>query len=151
VTLVILLRVNGQRVLAQMSSLDLIITVTIGSAFGRVITARDVAVVEVVAAFVALVVLERIVAELWLRTPRLRRITTVSPALLYYDGRVVHRAMRRNRLREEDLHLVARQDGKGSLDEVRAIVLEANGSFSILSSDNYGDGETVSRLEERGG
>jgi uncharacterized membrane protein YcaP (DUF421 family) len=60
-TLLVLLRLSGQRTLAQMSALDLVITVTIGSAFGRVITAREVAVVEVVAAFGALVLLEWVV------------------------------------------------------------------------------------------
>jgi uncharacterized membrane protein YcaP (DUF421 family) len=108
-TLLLLLRVTAQRSLAQLSPVDLIITITLGSAFGRVITAREVALLEVVAAFVTLIALQWLVANLWSRAPRLRDRLNVGPALLYYDGRIIPRTMRRNHLREEDLHLAVRE------------------------------------------
>lgn len=147
-TLLVLMRVNGQRTLAQMSSLDLVITVTMGSAFGRVLTARDVALVEVIAAFGALVALERLISEAWVRTPRIRRLLTDDPALLYLDGQVIERSMRRNRLREDDLLTALRQEGMGSLEDARAIVLESNGSFSVLSAEQFGSGDAVRDLAE---
>lgn len=147
-TLLLLLRANGQRTLAQLSSLDLVITVTIGSAFGRVITARQVALIEVVAAFVALIVLQRIVAELWNRAPRLRSTVTVTPALLYYEGRPVEAALKRHRLQEADLATAARQEGLGSLSEARAIVLEGNGGFSVLTDAQFGEGDAVRHLAD---
>ena len=148
-TLLVLLRLSGQRTLAQMSSLDFVITVTIGSAFGRVITAREVAVVEVLAAFVALVLLQRMVAYAWGRLPRLRRHIASPPALLYYDGQVIESTMRTNRLREEDLRTAARQSGLGSLEGVKAILLESNGSFAVLTAEQFGDGRVVEAAEGR--
>jgi uncharacterized membrane protein YcaP (DUF421 family) len=144
VTLLVLLRVSGQRTLAQMSAFDLVITVTLGSAFGRVLTAREVALVEVVAAFGALVLLQWLVANLWGRTGRLRRSVDVSPALLYYEGEVVRATMRRHHLTEDDLHTAVRQEGRGSLAGVRAILLEGNGSFAVISDEQFGDGEALS-------
>jgi uncharacterized membrane protein YcaP (DUF421 family) len=151
VTLLVLLRVSGQRTLAQMSAFDLVITVTLGSAFGRVLTAREVALVEVVAAFGALVLLQWLVANLWSRTGRLRRSVDVRPALLYYEGEVVHAAMRRHHLTEDDLHTAVRQEGGGSLAGVRAILLEGNGSFAVLSDERFGDGEALRGVAERQG
>lgn len=147
-TLLVLLRVSGQRTLSQLTSFDLVITVTIGSAFGRVITARDVALVEVMVAFGSLVLLQVIVAWIWGRMPRLRRVVTPTPGLLYYDGEVMHREMRRFRLREADLFAAVRQQGMGSLTEVRAILMEGNGALTVLSEAQFGDGRAVSDAAE---
>ena len=147
-TLLVLLRVSGQRTLSQLTSFDLVITVTIGSAFGRVITARDVALVEVLAAFGSLVVLQMLVAWAWGRMPRARSFATPSPALLYLDGQFIHREMRRIRVREADLLAAVRQEGMGSLVEVRAILLEGNGTMSVISEAQFGDGQAVDDASE---
>jgi uncharacterized membrane protein YcaP (DUF421 family) len=147
VTLLVLLRVSGQRTLAQMSAMDLVITVTLGSAFGRVLTARDIALAEVVTAFVALVILQWIIANAWSRTTTLRRLVSVAPTLLYYDGEVVERALKRHHLRVDDLHTAARQQGMGSLDQARAVLLEGNGQFTVLSESQYGDGSALGGLD----
>lgn len=144
VMLLALLRASGQRTLSQLTSLDLVITVTLGSAFGRVITARGVALVEVLVAFTALVLLQVLVAYVTSRLPRVRRAITPTPALLYYDGRPIAREMRRARLRETDLLSAARQHGRGSLVGVRAILLEGNGSLSVIGDDAFADGTAVS-------
>jgi uncharacterized membrane protein YcaP (DUF421 family) len=147
-TLLVLLRISGQRTLSQLTSFDLIITITIGSAFGRVITARDVALVEVLAAFGTLVLLQVLVAWLWERLPRVRAAVTPTPALLYHDGQVVEREMRKAHLREADLLAAVRRNGMGSLDEVRAIVFEGDGSLAVLSEAAFGDGRAVDDAEE---
>lgn len=142
-TLLVLLRVSGQRTLSQMTSFDLVITVTIGSAFGRVITARQVALVEVLAAFGSLVLLQVIVANLWGRFPRLRGSVTPTPAVLFHEGRPVHRELRRTHVRDADLQAAARKQGLGSLEEVHTIILEGNGQLTVITADGFGDGSAV--------
>lgn len=143
VTLVVLLRASGQRTLAQLSSVDFIITVTIGSAFGRVLTARDVAVVEVIAAFGALVALQQVVAWLWGRSPGLRAYVTSPPAVLYRSGELFETVLRRKGLRQDDLRTAARQAGFGSLNDVEVIMLESNGAFSVVASVEPGSASTL--------
>jgi uncharacterized membrane protein YcaP (DUF421 family) len=146
VTLLALLRLSGQRTLAQMTAMDLVITVTLGSAFGRVITAREVALVEVLAAFGALVLLQWLVAQFWGRARRLRRSVAVWPTLVFYDGEPIREALARHRLLEDDLYTAARQQGMGSLEDVQAVIFEANGAFTVLSKSQYGDGSAVDSL-----
>jgi uncharacterized membrane protein YcaP (DUF421 family) len=147
VTLLTLLRASGQRTLAQLTPFDLVITVTLGSAFGRVITARDVAVIEVLAAFGTLIALQVVVSNLWGRLGgRAHRLVALTPAVLYHDGEVVTRELRRHQLRVEDLHAAVRQEGMGSLDDARTILLEGNGSFAVLTAEQYGDGAAVEAL-----
>lgn len=151
ITLLVLLRFSGQRTLSQMTAFDLVITVTIGSAFGRVLTAREVALVEVVAAFAALIGLQLLVATLWGRSSAMRDRLHPKPALLYLDGEVVTASLRKHHLTEQDLVTAARQDGLGSLEEARAIVLEGNGSFAVISASQYGDGSAVTPLRRQAG
>lgn len=75
----LLLRIAGQRTLGQMSALDFVITVTIGSAFGRVLTPRQVALVEVIAAFAALILLQGVVSNAWERSTTVRRLVAPQP------------------------------------------------------------------------
>lgn len=147
-TLLVLLRASGQRALSQLTSFDLVITITIGSAFGRVITARDVALVEVLAAFGSLMLLQVLVAFVWGRMPRARSAITPKPALLYYDGQVIDREMRRFHLREADLLGAARKQGMGTLDDARAILLEANGAISVLPEAQFGRGDAINEASE---
>ena len=150
VTLLVLLRASGQRTLAQLSSVDFIITVTIGSAFGRVLTAREVALVEVVAAFGALVVLQLLVARIWGRSPGLRAYVTSPPAVLYRSGEPFETVLRRKGLRMDDLRTAARQEGFGSLDDVEVIMLESNGAFSVVPSVEPGKASTLGHHDETG-
>lgn len=58
--------------------------------------------------------------------------------------------MRRHHLVLDDLHTAARQQGLGSLEAVRAMLLEGNGSLTVLSGNQYGDGSTLGGLIEGG-
>ncbi len=147
-TLLVLLRASGQRTLSQLTSFDLVITVTIGSAFGRVITAREVALVEVLAAFGSLVLLQVVVAQIWGRLPAVRRMLTPTPALLVHDGEVQWREMKRVHLRESDLLAAGRKQGAGSLDDVHSIVFEGNGSLSVITRAQLGSGQGVSDITD---
>lgn len=151
VTLLVLLRAFGQRTLAQLSAVDFIITVTIGSAFGRVLTARDVALLEVVAAFGALVALQWVVSWIWGRSPGLRAYLTSPPAVLYRSGEPFETVLRRKGLRVDDLRTAARQAGFGSLDDVEVILLESNGAFSVVPSVGPGTASTLGDDDETGG
>src|SRR5690625_4565242 len=101
--LLFMLRITGPRTMAKMTPLDFIIAVTLGSAFGRVITAVDVSLAQALAALALLVLLQWVLAAGRARSTFMRRIMDSPPVLLYYDGELQHRALRRNRLTEADV------------------------------------------------
>lgn len=138
VTLIVFLRMSGSRTLASMNAFDFIVTVGIGSAFGRVLTARTVALAEAVVAFALLITLQHIVGWLQTRWPSFRRVVTNPPTLLYFRGEILRDAMRDQRVTEDELYAAVRKKKIGSLDEVEAVVLESSGEFSVISSDSDG-------------
>lgn len=68
--IIILLRVSGKCTLASMNAFDFIITITMGSAFGRILTAKKVSIAESLTAFLLLVVLQFILSYIEVRSSR---------------------------------------------------------------------------------
>lgn len=141
--LVFLLTSTGPRNLAKMTPFDFIITVTLGSAFGRVLTATEVSVAEAVTAFSLLIGLQWALAAARARSPRIKRVVDVKPTLLYHGGEVVTDGLRRHRLTESDLHSAAREKGMGSLADVEAVIMQSDGTFAVIGRSTMGDGSSV--------
>lgn len=145
-SLLVLLRVAGKRPLARMTAFDFVITVTLGSAFGRVVTATEVGLLEAVLGFATLVLLQLAAASLQRRWRGMRDVLSEEAALLYHNGAFVQRAMKRHRIIEEDLEGVVRKNGLGSIEEAVAIIIERDGRFSVLTSGGLGDGSALESL-----
>lgn len=137
--IIVLLRLTGARTLAMLTPFDVVIMITLGSAFGRVLTAREVAFVEALTAFVVLIGMQVLFSWLRARYPGSVRLLAPSPALLYYRGTFLRDMMARERVAELDLVSAIREHGVGSLDEVEAIVLESSGRLSVIPTRNAGD------------
>lgn len=147
--LVIMLRGTGPRTMAKMTPLDFVIAVTLGSAFGRVLTAKDVPLVQALVALALLVVLQWVLAALRARFRFARRALDSPPVLLYYDGEMQPRALHKHRLTEVDVHTAARQSGQGSLADVQAVVLQQDGSLGTVVKGAMGDGSSLLPYVER--
>jgi uncharacterized membrane protein YcaP (DUF421 family) len=147
--LVLLLRGTGPRTMAKMTPLDFVVAVTLGSAFGRTVTADDVPLAQAVAALLLLVTLQWVLASARARWRPLRRMLDSRPALLYYDGELQQATLRRHRLTEADIDNAVIQGGLGSLASVQAVVLHQDGSLGTISTESMGDGSSLRSQLER--
>lgn len=147
--LVLLIRASTKRSLAQLSAFDFVITVALGSAFGRILTATEVGLAEALTAFVLLISLQYIIAIIETRSPRFAYLVKASPTLVYYRGEFLRDAMRKDRVSEAELEGAVRQAGLGSWDEVEAIVFESGGDFAVIPKDQAGNGSTFTHLDTR--
>ena len=137
--LVVLLRASGKRTLSQMNSFDFVITVALGATFGRVLTARSIPLAEAVTAFSLLVFLQFVVTALQIRSARFRDGVTAAPRLLAYRGQVMKGALHTERITESEVEAAVRKHGFGSLHEVEAVVIEADGRLAVVGKDRAGD------------
>jgi uncharacterized membrane protein YcaP (DUF421 family) len=131
VALVALLRISGKRTLAKLNAFDFVVTVALGSTLATVLLSSDVALAEGVVAMALLVALQYVVAALAVRSRTVERLVKSEPTLVY-RGDFVRGAMRRARVTEDEVRQVARSQGHADLDQVAAVVLETDGSLSIL-------------------
>ncbi|MDV3223478.1 DUF421 domain-containing protein [Intrasporangium sp.] len=130
--LLLLLRGSGKRTLAKLNAFDFVVTVALGSTLATVLLSSDVALVEGVAAMALLVALQFIVAWLSVRSRAVERLVKSEPTLVYRHG-FLPEPMRRMRVTSDEIRQAARASGNAGLDGVAAVVLETDGSLSVLS------------------
>jgi uncharacterized membrane protein YcaP (DUF421 family) len=137
--LVLMLRVSGKRTLSKMNAFDLIVTVALGSTLATILLSKDVALTEGLVAFGVLILLQFLVAALSVRWPAFRQVVKAQPTLLFYDGRFLEQALWQERVVEDEVISAVRSQGLASLEDVLAVILETDGSFTTVKKDNSGD------------
>ena len=139
VTVVVLLRVSGKRTLAKLNAFDWVISVAFGSTLATILLSSDVSWAEGATALALLALLQFAVAWTTARLPQGRSVVTARPTLLLEDGRVLVDALREQRLTETEIRQAVRATGTGDLSSVAAVVLESDGSLSVISTEKAGD------------
>lgn len=133
--LVVSLRVSGKRTLAKLNAFDLVVTVAIGSTLATVLLSEKVALAEGVTALLLLIALQYLVTALSVRSRALARAVRSEPSLLLRHGEPVPGALRNARVTREELETVVRRAGQQDLAGVAAVILETDGSFSVIPED----------------
>lgn len=137
--LVLTLRLSGKRTLAKMNAFDLVVTVALGSTLATVLLTSDVALAEGVVAMAVLVAAQFAVAWTAVRSPRVRGVVKSAPTLLAWQGRLDDAAMRDQRVTQSEIRQAIRSSGVGGLDQIAAVVLETDGSLSVIPTSKAGD------------
>jgi len=137
--LVVLLRLSGKRTLAKMNAFDLVVTVALGSTLATVLLTSDVALVEGVLALALLIGAQFVVAWTSVRLGLVRRAVKSTPTLLVWRGRLREQALRDQRVSRAEVLQAVRAQGQGALDQVAAVVLETDGSFSVIPENSAGN------------
>jgi uncharacterized membrane protein YcaP (DUF421 family) len=149
VAMVFMLRVSGKRTLSKMNAFDFIVTVALGSALANVLLDEDVALAEGATAFALLIGLQYLVTWSSVRAPWVKRFVTGEPELVAYQGRLLHDALRRTRVTEDEVLAAVRNGGHANLEDTAAVVLETDGAFSVVASADGGGGGALAGV--RGG
>lgn len=87
------------------------------------------------AAGLVLVVLDRVLALIGLRSRRIERLLEGDSLVVYRDGQLQRAAMARAGISEHDIQEAARlQLNAESLAEVRCVLVESTGEISVLAA-----------------
>jgi uncharacterized membrane protein YcaP (DUF421 family) len=130
--LVVFLRVSGKRTLTKWNAFDFVITVALGSTLAAALLDRDVTFVEGASAFALLIGLQFVITWLSVRFTAVERLVKARPTLLLSEGRLLESALRAQRVTTSEILAAARGAGVASLEELEAMVLETDGSFSVI-------------------
>jgi uncharacterized membrane protein YcaP (DUF421 family) len=143
--LVVFLRISGKRTLAKMNAFDFVVTVALGSTLASILISNTVSLAQGVVALGLLIALQFAVAWSSVRAPWFRRFVKSEPTLLVRHGTMLDKALRRERVSADEVLAAVRARGVSSLDEVEAVVLETDGSFSVLVYSDGSDASSVLR------
>lgn len=130
--LVVFLRISGKRTLAKLNAFDLVVTVALGSTLATVLLQESVALAEGAAALVVLIGAQFGVTFLSVRSTRFARAVRSEPSLLVHDGQLCRRALKAERITESEAVSAIRASGGMTLSDARSVILESDGSLSVV-------------------
>lgn len=141
--LIAILRVSGKRTLSKMNAFDFIVTVALGSILATVLLSKDVPLAEGILGFALLAALQFAIAWSAQRAPLLETAIKSEPRILLWDGQIDEAALLDERVTRDEVKAAVRKSGGGDFMNIAAVVLETDGSFSVIARSAAGDGSAL--------
>lgn len=144
IALVVLLRLFGKRTLAKWNAFDLVVTVAFGSVLATALLSRDTSLAQGILAMGLLVGLQWCITWLSVRSVTVQNWVKSQPRLLLLEGEFQKDALHQERVTESEVKAALRAQGITAIEDVEAVVLETDGTFSIMKER----GSSASALED---
>lgn len=132
IAVIILLRASGKRTLSKWNSFDFVVTIAFGSVLASVLLSGSTSLVQGIVGFALLVILQFVITWIASRSSLVQKLIKAEPALLLYQGQFQHKALKRERVAEGEVLAAMRASGVATFEKVGAVVLETDGSFSVI-------------------
>lgn len=153
--LVLILRISGKRSLSKMNAFDFVVNVALGSVLATTILARDTTLLDGIFALALLIGLQYGITWLSVRTSWFETLIKTRPTLIFYRGHFLDDVMQRQRVTTDEVRSAIRKSSVAQLDAVEAVVLETDGTLTVLESLPRGEQHdalaNVAGTEERAG
>ena len=145
ILIIVMVRVFGKRTTGEFNNFDCIINVAVGSLAASGILLRNVASIDAIAAIVVLAACQFVTTKLVLRNEDVADIVKAEPSLLTHKGEYLRDAMARTRISEEEIKMALRAAGIGAVADANWVVLETNGTMSVIPRQNvhWGDADAL--------
>ncbi|MDQ3205513.1 MAG: DUF421 domain-containing protein [Pseudomonadota bacterium] len=134
--LIVLLRASGKRTLTKMNAFDFVVTVALGSTLATIVLSSDVSLAEGVLALAVLIFLQFCITWMSARWRWVHDLVASEPTLLLHDGQMLDQAMRKERVNRQAMLQTLRNHGVDDPADAQAVVMETDGSFSIIKKSS---------------
>ena len=131
--LILILRLSGKRSLAKLNIFDLVVTVALGSILASIILTNSIAIIDGIAAFIALTGLQYLVSWASVRVDWFKALIRSDARILLKDGRIIEEALRAERVTHGEIEAAIRKKGHGRIEGIAAVVLETDGELSVIA------------------
>ncbi len=122
-----------------MKEFDFIVTVALGSTLATVLLNKDVALADGTLALALLISLQYILATASVRSKSFSRLISSEPTLVFFKGNFLNDALRKERVTEDEIRSVLRNEGVTSIASIEAVVMESNGKFTVVTDGKLSD------------
>lgn len=133
--LILCLSLLSRREIAQLTSVELVIVMVLGSAVETAMVAGNTSLGAGLVSAGALLVANRLLTLALRRWRLLRRLIVGSPLILVRDGHLVPKNLRRAGFTPDDVTSALRERGYVDLAKIRFAVLEIDGSVGVVPAD----------------
>ncbi len=126
------IRLIGKRTVGGLNLIDLLMVLLIGNAVQNALTRSSGNLGVGLVSAGMLLLIDKVLGSYFYRHPKVEDKVFGAPAVLGTDGELDYASMRREGVRREDVEEAMREQGVSKLSEVKLVVLEDNGSISII-------------------
>ena len=131
--LLVIFRIAGRRTLAEITTFELVLSLIISETIQQALIDGDNSMTNAFLLVIALVGLNIIFSELKQRSRRMDLLIDGAPILMMRDGQLFRDRMDKERVDVEDILQAGRtQEGLSRLDELAHVVLERDGSLTVI-------------------
>lgn len=135
--LLVLFRLSGRRVLAQVTMFDFILLLIVAEVTQQALLGQNFSVTYAALVITTLLLLDLVSNYLSYRFDRFKRITESLPMVIVDHGQPLENVLAKYRMSSQDVVDAARQEyGLERLDQVKWAVLEPSGGVSIVPYDS---------------
>ncbi len=127
-----LLRLTGKRQVGQLAPFDLVLLLVLSNAVQNSMNAGDNSLVGGLVSAATLVGLNLIVGLATYRSKTLEAIIEGRPQVLVHNGQLFEDVLARAKMTHHELNAALRQAGCACLEDVSSVILENNGSISVV-------------------
>jgi uncharacterized membrane protein YcaP (DUF421 family) len=149
VVFVAVLRVFGKRELGQFTIFDLALLLLAANALQPAMTGPDNSVLGGLVILATIFALNWLTAMLREHVPLARQLLEPEPTVLARDGVWVNKAVATEDLDPDDLAAALREHGLERIDDARLVVLESDGSISVVPRESDSEALRRRRLRTR--
>jgi len=130
--LIIILRVTGKRQIGQMSPFDLVLLLVLSNAVQNSMNGGDNSIAAGLILAATLVGANWITGVLTFKNKAAERLIEGSPQVLLHNGKLYERNMADAQVTRGELMAALRSEGFSDFNQVRAAILENDGSISVI-------------------
>jgi uncharacterized membrane protein YcaP (DUF421 family) len=134
---VIMVKLMGKREVGQLSPLDFVVGVIIGSVASAPMVDVELPLIPTLIPLVVLGGLEILASVLALNNKKVRRFLEDRPAIVVRDGQIIKDNMAKIRMNMDDLKQELRKYGVVDINQVEEGSLESCGTFTVILKKEY--------------
>ncbi|MFY7732982.1 MAG: DUF421 domain-containing protein [Bacteroidia bacterium] len=135
VFIILAIRFFGKRELSQLSVTDLVLILLISNAVQNAMVGPDSSLSGGLVAALTLFVLNYLIKIVSFKSKIFSRVIEGEPVMLVYKGFVKNKNLQNQKITIEELAAVAREHGVKSIKDAELIMLEKDGSISVISKE----------------
>ncbi|MEM7592075.1 MAG: YetF domain-containing protein [Cyanobacteria bacterium P01_A01_bin.83] len=132
IAIILMLRISGKRTLSKWNSFDFVVTIAFGSILSSILLSTKDSFGTGILGFALLVLFQYILTWISVRSSMIQKLVKAEPSLLLYKGKLKQDVLKRERVAEGEVLAALRANGMGAIEDADAVVLETDGSFSVI-------------------
>ncbi|MEL6441012.1 MAG: YetF domain-containing protein [Cyanobacteria bacterium J06621_8] len=148
VAVILMLRISGKRTLSKWNSFDFVVTIAFGSILSSILLSTKDSFGTGILGFGLLVLFQYLLTWISVRSSLIQKLVKAEPSLLLYQGQLMDDVLKRERVAEGEVLAALRAKGIGAIEDADAVVLETDGSFSVIKDLGSGTASALKDVKE---